>query len=46
VFSALSVPQLYNMGPLAAKKSFLIEFRACRVIEQKLARILHSDFKC
>jgi hypothetical protein len=49
VFSALSVPRLYNTSPLAVKKSpeeFLVDFRGSRVIEQEMARRLHSNLKC
>jgi hypothetical protein len=48
VFSTLSVPRLYT-SPLAAKKipkEFLLEFWGSTVIEQEMARRLHSDFKC
>jgi hypothetical protein len=48
-FSALSVPQLHNMSPLAGKKSpeeFLVEFRGSMVTEQEIARRLHCDLKC
>jgi hypothetical protein len=55
VFSALFVPRIYNASPLAAKVSprecrtverpreILVEFRGSRVIEQEMARRLHSD---
>jgi hypothetical protein len=46
VFSALSVPRLYIASLLAAKKRVLVEFRGSRVIEQEMARRLHSDLKC
>jgi hypothetical protein len=49
VFSALSVPRLYNKSPLAAKKSpkeFLVEFQGSRAIKQEMTRRLHSDLKC
>jgi hypothetical protein len=49
MFSALSVPRLYNTRPLAAMKDpeeFLGEFRGSREIEQEMARRLHSDLKC
>jgi hypothetical protein len=46
VFSALSVPQIYNANPLAAKKSPLVEFRGSMLIEQEKARRLHSNLKC
>jgi hypothetical protein len=46
VFSALSVPRLYNKSPLAAKESVLVEFRGFMEIEQEIARSLHSDLKC
>jgi hypothetical protein len=49
VFSELSMLQLYNPSPLAAKKSpeeFLVEFQGSRVIEQEMARRLHSNLKC
>jgi hypothetical protein len=42
--SALSVPRLYNMSPLAAKESFS-EFRGSREIENEMARRFHSDLK-
>jgi hypothetical protein len=48
VFSVLPMPRLYNARPLAAKKSpeeFLVEFRGSRVIEQEMARRLHSDLQ-
>jgi hypothetical protein len=48
VFSALSVPRLYNTSPLVATSSpeeFLVKFRGSRVIEQETARKLHSDLK-
>jgi hypothetical protein len=41
VFSALSVPWLYNTSPFAAKKSpeeFLFEFQGSRVIEKEMPR--------
>jgi hypothetical protein len=47
VFSALSVPRLYNTSPFTAKKSpeeFLVEFRGSRVIEQEMAK--RRDLKC
>jgi hypothetical protein len=49
VFSALSLPRLYNTNPLTVKKipgEFLVEFRSSRVIEQEMARRLHGDLKC
>jgi hypothetical protein len=48
LFSALSVPRLYNTSALAAKKSpgeILVEVRGSRVIEQEMARRLQSDLK-
>jgi hypothetical protein len=48
LFSALSVPRLYNTSTLAAIKSaeeFLVEFRGSRVIEQEIGRRLHSALK-
>jgi hypothetical protein len=44
VFSALSVPRLYNASPLAGEMSF--EFRGSRAIEQEMARRLRNDLKC
>jgi hypothetical protein len=49
VFSALSVPRLYNTSPLAAKKNaeeIVVEFLGSRLIEQEISRRLHSDLKC
>jgi hypothetical protein len=49
VSSAFSVPWLFNTSPFAAKGGageFLVESRGLRVIEQEVARILHSDLKC
>jgi hypothetical protein len=48
VFSALSVPRLYNTSPRAAKKSpeeFIVNFGGSRAIEQDMTRRLHSDLK-
>jgi hypothetical protein len=44
VFSAFSVQQLYNASLLAAER-VLVEFRGSTVIEQEMARRLHSDLK-
>jgi hypothetical protein len=49
VFSALSLPWLYNTSPLAAKKGpeeFLGEFRGSMVIERDMAGRLDCDLKC
>jgi hypothetical protein len=49
VFSALSVPLLYNSSPIAAKSSpegFLVEFRGSSVTEQEMERRRHRDLKC
>jgi hypothetical protein len=43
VFSALSVPRLYNASPLAAER--VSEFRVSRVIEKEMARRLYSDLE-
>jgi hypothetical protein len=45
VFSVLSVPQLYDTSPLADKEGLLVECQGSRVIEQDVARRLHSDSK-
>jgi hypothetical protein len=45
VFSALSVPRLFNTSPRATKKSpeeFLVEFRRSMVTEQEMASRFHS----
>jgi hypothetical protein len=49
VFSAFSVPRVYNTSPPAAKKNreeYSVEFRGSRVTEQEIAIRLDSDLKC
>jgi hypothetical protein len=49
VFSALSVPRLYNTSALVAKErpgEFLVKFRGSRGNEQGMAVRLRGDLKC